>query len=268
MLARLILPANRLDEFGESYRQLFPDGSHHDPWKISVLIPAVNAEDDQFDQALQAIHKFHQQQDFALVDTVEGKLPDPEQVDATCQQLPESLAAYLEVPFANPGAAIQRLATAGRAHTFAKIRTGGVTRDLIPDSRQVAQFIHQCVQADLGFKATAGLHHPLRGEFALTYEPNAPRSLMHGFMNVFLAACLTQHRNWSVPRLQTLLENGNPGAWEISEQSITIDGDSVSNEEIAATRNQLAHSFGSCSFVEPIEDLTGLGWLADSPKTV
>ena len=40
------------------------------------------------------------------------------------------------------------------------------------------------------FKATAGLHHPMRCVKPLTYEPDAPSGTMHGFVNVFMAAAL------------------------------------------------------------------------------
>ncbi len=47
-----------------------------------------------------------------------------------------------------------------------------------------------CRAAGVPFKATAGLHHPLRAEQALTYAEGSPRGVMHGFLNVFGAAAL------------------------------------------------------------------------------
>ena len=40
----------------------------------------------------------------------------------------------------------------------------------------------------VAFKATAGLHHPVRAEHPLTYAADAPAPTMHGFLNVFVAA--------------------------------------------------------------------------------
>src|SRR5262245_27937410 len=75
-----------------------------------------------------------------------------------------------------------------RARCFAKIRTGGLKPDAIPAIADVAAFIVACADRRLPFKATAGLHHPVRAPYPLTYESNAPRAVMHGFLNVFLAA--------------------------------------------------------------------------------
>ena len=70
----------------------------------------------------------------------------------------------------------------------AKIRTGGVSADAIPSAAQVAEFLAACAEAKVPFKATAGLHHPLRSVQKLTYEPGSASALMHGFINVFVAA--------------------------------------------------------------------------------
>ena len=166
MLARLIVPASRLTAFAETFRSLFPDGLDQPPWKISTLIPPVNAEDDGFGNAMRTIEQFNADNDFAIVDTVEGKLPSQNLVDDTCKELLDSLSAFLEIPHADPNPTISRLAAFDRPNTFGKIRTGGVTPDLIPTAERVANFMCHCASTNLGFKATAGLHHPLRAEFA------------------------------------------------------------------------------------------------------
>ena len=71
---------------------------------------------------------------------------------------------------------------------FAKVRTGGLTPEAIPSSAQLADFLTAAAARKLPFKATAGLHHPVRSMRALTYAPDSPRAVMHGFLNVFTAA--------------------------------------------------------------------------------
>ena len=71
------------------------------------------------------------------------------------QVIAASRPAYCEVP-------LQLLDDVKRACCFAKIRTGGVTPEAIPSIEQLAAFILACADRQLAFKATAGLHHPVR----------------------------------------------------------------------------------------------------------
>ena len=136
----------------------------------------------------------------------------------------------------------------------AKIRTGGITQDAFPSASAVADFMRACKRADVAFKATAGLHHPLRCVKPLTYEPNAPTGLMHGFINVFLAAALLDHA-------EAILEERDPRAFAFDDEGASWRGHRTSTRDIEAMRETFAISFGSCSFEEPIGDLKELGWL-------
>lgn len=136
----------------------------------------------------------------------------------------------------------------------AKIRTGGITPDAFPAIDDVAEFLRACKAKGVAFKATAGLHHPLRCVKPLTYEPNAPIGTMHGFLNVFLAAALPDHAD-------AILAESDPSAFAFDDDAASWRGHRVTTEEIVAMRRDFATSFGSCSFEEPIEDLRALGWL-------
>ena len=135
----------------------------------------------------------------------------------------------------------------------AKIRTGGVTPDAFPAINNVAGFLRACKAKGIAFKATAGLHHPLRCVKPLTYEPNAPTGTMHGFINVFLAAALLDHA-------EDILAEIDPSAFAFDDEGASWCGHRVTTEEIVNMRRDFA-SFGSCSFEEPISDLKELGWL-------
>ena len=136
----------------------------------------------------------------------------------------------------------------------AKIRTGGVVADAIPSTDRVASFIRGCRDRNVPFKATAGLHHPIRCVRPLTYEPDSPVAAMHGFLNVFLAAAL--------PRFATqILAEDNARAFAFDEGGVWWHDLRVTSEELARLRAEFAISFGSCSFEEPIADLKELGWL-------
>jgi hypothetical protein len=153
--------------------------------------------------------------------------------------------------------AIEHLDEVKKAGAFVKLRTGGVTPDAIPSVESVASYIIACAELRLPFKATAGLHHPVRKVHRLTYEPEATSAIMHGFINVFLAAAFAWHGE---RQIQPILAETDPAAFRFNEKAHWREL-SLSSDEIAVARSSFAHSFGSCSFEEPIEDLRAVGWL-------
>ncbi len=157
---------------------------------------------------------------------------------------------YCEVP-------IGSLDAVKKAGSFAKIRTGGVTPPAIPSPEAVANYVVACAERRLAFKATAGLHHPIRSKHQLTYETDAPSAMMHGFINVFLAACFAWHGE---RQIRDILAETDPTAFRFDGRA-HWRGSSLSREEIEEARNNFAHSFGSCSFEEPIQELRRIGWL-------
>ena len=142
----------------------------------------------------------------------------------------------------------------------AKIRTGGVTADAIPTVAQVARFIRRSVERGVSFKATAGLHHPLRAEYPLTYEAGAERGTMFGFLNVFLATVLAR-AGGSEQQVAALLEERDPAAFTFSDEHIVWRGRSLPHDALRHARGAGIASFGSCSFREPVADLRTLGLL-------
>ena len=133
-------------------------------------------------------------------------------------------------------------------------RRHGRTR--FPPIDDVARFLRACKAAGVAFKATAGLHHPLRCVKPLTYAPNAPTGTMHGFLNVFLAAALLDHADEILARGQIRARSRS------TTSGASWRGHRVSTEALRTMRRDFATSFGSCSFEEPIGDLRALGWLA------
>lgn len=157
---------------------------------------------------------------------------------------------YCEVP-------LRELDAVERAGCYAKIRTGGVKPEAIPSVQEVAAFIRACAERRLPFKATAGLHHPVRAIHPLTYEPNAPQATIHGFLNVFMAAALAWHGERD---LEPVLAETDPSAFTFAEQA-RWRSRSLDAAQVREARTKFAHSFGSCSFEEPIRDLEALGLL-------
>lgn len=158
--------------------------------------------------------------------------------------------AYCEVPLSE----LDNVRTAGG---FAKIRTGSIKPEGIPTVEAVAAFILKCAQLKLPFKATAGLHHPVRAVYPLTYDADAPRAVMHGFLNLFLAAAFAWHGDKSI---LPILSETDAKAFRFDDSAHWREK-SLSVAQIRDARTNFAHSFGSCSFTEPVEDLKSLGFL-------
>jgi hypothetical protein len=152
---------------------------------------------------------------------------------------------------------LQDLDAVQRAGCFAKIRTGGVKPEAIPAVEQVAAFIVACAERRLPLKATAGLHHPIRAVHPLSYETDAPRAMMHGFLNVFLAAAFAWHGERN---LEPILAETDVNAFRFDEGARWRDR-SLDAGQVREAREQFGHSFGSCSFEEPVHDLEALGLL-------
>jgi len=143
---------------------------------------------------------------------------------------------------------------------FAKVRTGGLTPEAIPTAEELAAFLCAAVKRRVPFKATAGLHHPIRAVRPLTYALDSPQAPMHGFLNVFAAAALAWH-GMDEAHVAQLLEERDPAAFHFSDDDLLWNAHRVTTEQIAEARRDFAHSFGSCSFEEPVTELRRLGLL-------
>lgn len=160
---------------------------------------------------------------------------------------------YCEVPLNN----LPMLDAVKGSGNFAKIRTGGLKPEAIPAPADVAAFILACADRKLPFKATAGLHHPIRSEQPLTYEANAPRAVMHGFINVLMAAAFAWHGERYI---EPIIAEEDAKAFSFGEGA-NWRNRSLTNSQIKDARDHFVHSVGSCSFEEPVQDLKAMGLL-------
>ena len=144
-----------------------------------------------------------------------------------------------------------------------KLRTGGVRPEAFPSTERVAFTICQAYQRCVPIKFTAGLHHPIR------HYNDTVGTKMHGFLNVLGGAVMAHILNFSQQTLQEILEDEDPShfvfdgdrfAWTGGPQSLSVE-----LNYIMRARAEFAVSFGSCSFIEPRDDLATLGLLPRSP---
>jgi hypothetical protein len=146
------------------------------------------------------------------------------------------------------------------AGACAKLRTGGTTADAIPTTRIVAEFLAACARRGVRMKATAGLHHAMRGDYRLTYAADSDSAPMHGFVNFYVAAAAALS-DADAEEIERILDDSDPANFRASDDAITWRTRSLSADDLHRTRKRLAISMGSCSFNEPIEDLHAMGWI-------
>lgn len=140
---------------------------------------------------------------------------------------------------------------------FAKIRAGSVKPEGIPTCSEVAAFIKACAAKRLTFKATAGLHHPIRAEYALTYAADSPRATMHGFLNVLMASAFAWRGDADID-IEAIIAETDISAFRFDDHAHWRDH-SLSIAELESARAHFVHSIGSCSFEEPVEELQAHG---------
>jgi hypothetical protein len=230
MLGRFILPVARMDEFERAAAPYLTDRK----WKLGVLgMPQGPLSGRGF-----------------AIDAIELKAERPEAIQ------PGPAHTYFEVA----GETETTIEAIARAGARAKIRTGGLTADAFPEPARVARFQWLCHRAGVAFKATAGLHHAVRGDYPFTYDPGSARGTMHGFLNVFLAAVLIS-TGASEHEATALLEERSPAAFHFGDEFIGWRSHRLSGEQIRQARERFAIGFGSCSFAEPVGEPGMLGLL-------
>lgn len=252
-LGRFVLPAARLDEFLNAQENLAGDA-----WRLSgILGPEVERE-------LEAVAEFNRKAVGAVMNTVEVKVRDATEINRVRDHLPEDVTVYFETAPELMHALLPAVLDRGGR---AKLRCGGVVEKAIPAVPAVTEFVACCAELQLPFKATAGLHYPLRGVHPLSGAANAPKGTMHGFVQLFTAAAMAWravHERHVVPReaMTACLLDREASHWRLDEESLTWRGSGTvltwKADELRRLRSEFAMSFGSCEFYEPLNGLTAL----------
>lgn len=252
MLGRFVVQAARLDEFLESAGEFV--SRDPDPWRLAV----VAGED--INETLRNIDKFNAANSPGIVcDVLEVKASTVSKIENTVNALPKGVTAYFEIAMANEF--VDLVTALALLEQRAKIRTGGVTREDFPPSKEIIRFVRTCMAANVPFKATAGLHHPLRCFKPLTYAADAPQGTMHGFLNMLLMTGFARE-SYRVGVLEEVMEEEFEEVFEFRENGVSWRGEHfLTTEHLERLRRKGMNSFGSCSFDEPIADLQGLGLL-------
>jgi hypothetical protein len=254
-LGRFVVPLGRVEELVAAQRAV---GAHGQGWRLSVLLGDDAATDASRIRALNAAYARS-----ALIDSAEVKVGGPaaaarRRIASFVVELPPSVRLFVEIPI-DDELRLFMAAIAG-ANACAKIRTGGVTEEAFPAAREIARFLVCCAEHDTRFKATAGLHHPWRGAYPLTYEADAPRATMFGFLNVMVAATLAR-RGASEDDLVEVLESERGSDFRFMDDEMRWRTLRLPRQELVESHATFALSFGSCSFEEPVLELRRLALL-------
>lgn len=258
MLGRFVVPVARLREFDVQSAGVLPRGTDAEPWRLSALVgPDVVADVAQA-LAFNDRHSAGSEWGRAVIDSLEIKIISTAEIAAAMSRMPDSVRVYFELPTADdPRPLIEQVRRSG---AMAKIRTGGVTADAFPSAEQIIRFIERCRDAEVAFKATAGLHHPIRGKYPLTYMDGSATTTMYGYLNIFLAAAFARV-GAPTAFLLDLLRETDAMAITFDDAGVTYRDVTLSTTQLDAARRAAATSFGSCSFREPVEDLAALALL-------
>ena len=280
MLARFVIPTARLADLA-SYAPLFAEAP---PFRFAVLGtggPDADAFLDALDADLEALAAFHTRHEGrAVADVMEVRLPEPLRaasardvrafLGAVADRL-DGLALFLEAPLGEARRMLPPLLDALAAHNAArrdaapvalKIRTGGLVPEAFPTPEALAFAVTACRDAGVRFKATAGLHHPVR------QHRDEVGAKMHGFLNLFGAAALAHALALDEAAVLAVLRDEDPAHFRFTDEAFAWRDLAAAPEAVRRARAALAVSFGSCSFDEPRDDLRALGLLPsnDPPR--
>jgi hypothetical protein len=243
LLGRFVLPWKRLEEFASAAADVAT--STDDPWRLSAT------GSDDHDETRRAIDRFNASTKRFTCDVVEAPVTSKDDVARAVAAFPEPFELYLEIaPSGDPHELITEISNTSAS---AKIRTGGVVETAIPTPEQVYRFICECVNEGVPFKATAGLHHLIRGQYPLTYEANSPTATMYGFLNIFLASAFCAAGS-SESAVLSILEEMNPAAFRFDDTGVWWRDHFIAYEQLSIVRQTVATTFGSCSFTEPVTE--------------
>ena len=198
---RFVCPASKLVELGD------------EPLRLSVVLDTGELPDAD-----------------PRIEAVEAASIDPEVLFDSAPEIYYELPLRDDVSF--------RILQLGELGLRAKVRCGG---SVVPAVPALAEFIQACRRLEVPFKATAGLHQPLRHDDE------------HGFLNLLAAAVFGDEED--------ALEEEDPDAFSVSADAFRWRDREAGASEIALLRRGLFVSFGSCSAQEPIDGLLALGLL-------
>lgn len=265
LLGRFVCPASRLEELARVLTQTMVVGER--PWPISVVL------DGDASVAAVAANTFDAEMSPAsTVATVEVRLPEQAcrladaasaaavmaPVVASAMSVSPGATPFFEVILSNVWEDAMPAAIAGlvihreaeRRPVGAKVRCGGSDAASVPSSRDIVAFLVACRDADMPFKATAGLHNAVR-------RRGDTGAIQHGFLNLLVAAALAE-AGASHDTLLRVVEDDETDVFRFGASSLRWRDETVPIRSLQNLRAGRFASFGSCDLATPIDTLASM----------
>jgi hypothetical protein len=246
LIGPLLVSDQKLAEVGRAVRQVgTPRGSDGDlPLAVSVVnTSGAGGLLGLISREIEGVQLVAVESALRDLDDLAG---NADRVVSAAADLDDAVRIFVEIPYAAGWE--EAVAVVEAAGYYGKIRTGGLEPVDTPPFDQLARQLSVLIEADLPFKATAGLHHAI----ALSgSDPGRPRQ--HGFLNLLVAVEALVDGSSEKQAAELLAEGGRPvldhiGAW---------------NDSQAFRIRRRFRSFGCCSVLDPIRDLVAFGLIAE-----
>jgi hypothetical protein len=247
LIGPLLVSDLKLAEVGRTLRQVRMSGGPEGTLPLAVSVVNTSGAGG----LLSLVGREIEGVQLAAVETALRDLDDlagnAGRVVSAAGQLDDAVRVFVEIPYA-PGWE-KAVAVVEAAGFYGKLRTGGLEPVDTPPSDQLARQLSVLIEADLPFKATAGLHHAV----ALSgSDPGRPRQ--HGFLNLLIA-------------VEALVEGGSASEaadllGESGRQTVLARVAAWNDTQASRIRRRF-RGFGCCGVLDPINDLAALGLIAE-----
>ena len=248
---KFVLPASRGEEFA------LARAATTTPIELSVILDAgLQAKGDTVRADLERVARIRALPG-VTVSSLEARLPRVPLDAAAAQRIVATVAEHwpadpvafwyessYDAGWATPPAQWLAVLAAARAESpanltlGAKVRCGGPDPGATPSVEDLAAFVIAAQEQGVPWKATAGLHHPVRGEHGV--EGGV---VQHGFLNLFVAAVALHAGALEPARVAEVLGEHDPRAFVVDPLHLGWREVRIEAEAVAAAREHVA-SYG------------------------
>ena len=249
LLGNFVIPISRLTELEALLVNRYSENKLLKPCSISVILS------ENWELELKQVQAFNSRNKIKIT-AVEFKPLSLDEIQQAINHLLKGIETFWEIPLEEN--LENYLAVLKEKKVAAKIRTGGLSAESFPDLERLCKFIFTSAEAQVPFKATAGLHHALAGNYGVNYEEQSFSVNMQGFLNLSILAALVYGQRVTRKEALTILQESAIANFEFQEENITWQNHHLNLAELEKSRKCFFRSFGSCSFQEPLDELRGL----------